>query len=69
MHKAEIEEDIEQLKHHIHSYDSKFLRAHNRLGKLKQDYELSKSNIFLIRYGLLKDMIKVVTNDNTLQPD
>ncbi|KAK3090312.1 hypothetical protein FSP39_010847 [Pinctada imbricata] len=69
MHKAEIEDDIEQLKHHLHMYDSKFLRAHNRLAKLKQDYQISKGSIFITRYGLLKGMIKVVTQDTSLKPD
>ncbi|XP_056019729.1 uncharacterized protein LOC125667933 isoform X2 [Ostrea edulis] len=69
MHKAEIAIENEELKHHIQCYDSKFLRAHNRLSKLKQEYAESKQYLPPKRYRLLKEMIETVVEDSKLKPD
>lgn len=69
MHKAEIADENEELKHHIQCYDSKFLRAHNRLSKLQQEYAASKQYLPPKRYRLLKEMIETVVEDSKLKPD
>ncbi|XP_062589480.1 uncharacterized protein LOC134251137 isoform X1 [Saccostrea cucullata] len=69
MHKAEIADENEELKHHIQCYDSKFLRAHNRLTKLRQEYVESKQYLPPKRYRLLKEMIETVVEDSKLRPD
>lgn len=69
MHKSEIAEENDELKHHIQCYDSKFLRAHNRLNKLRQEYSASKQYLPPKRYRLLKEMIETVVEDSKLKPD
>ena len=69
MHKAEIADENDELKHHIQCYDSKFLRAHNRLSKLQQEYAASKQYLPPKRYRLLKEMIETVVEDSKLKPD
>lgn len=69
MHKAEIEDDNRHKEHLISVYENKFLRAHNRLIKLKQEYLDCKEDLPPIRYKKLKEMIKVVTKDATLKPE
>lgn len=69
MHKSEIAEENDELKHHIQCYDSKFLRAHNRLNKLQQEYSASKQYLPPKRYRLLKEMIETVVEDSKLKPD
>lgn len=69
MHKAEIEDDNRHKEHMISVYENKFLRAHNRLIKLKQEYLACKEDLPPVRYKKLKDMIKVVTKDATLKPE
>ena len=66
MSKKEVCANIDKTKHDITSYDTKFLRVHNRLVKLKQDYEASKDYAFTTRYTVLKDLIKTVIKDKKL---
>ena len=66
MHKKEIEDDNNYKEHMISVYENKFLRAHNRLNKLKQEYLASKEDLPPIRYQKLKDMIKIVIKDDKL---
>ena len=66
MHKKEIEDDNHYKEHMISVYENKFLRAHNRLNKLKQEYLASKEDLPPIRYQKLKDMIKIVIKDDKL---
>lgn len=67
MHKKEIEEDNRYKEHMISVYENKFLRAHNRLNKLKQEYIASKEDLPPMRYQKLKEMIKTVTKDEKLK--
>ncbi|KAJ8319409.1 hypothetical protein KUTeg_004500 [Tegillarca granosa] len=69
MSKKEVSSDNKEKKQHIVKYDTKFLRLHNRLEKLKRDYQDSKEHSFVQRYNLMKDMIKTVIKDDCLKPD
>ena len=69
LHKAEIVKDIEEKKKKKDKLEKKFLRLHNRLEKLKRDYEESKRYIPTKRYILLKEMVKPVIRDEVLKPD
>ncbi|XP_052070856.1 uncharacterized protein LOC127709391 [Mytilus californianus] len=69
MHKKEIEEDNRSKEHMISVYENKFLRAHNRLTKLKQEFIASKEDLPPLRYKKLKEMIKTVTKDEKLKPE
>lgn len=69
LHKAEIVKDIEEKKKKKDRFERKFLRLHNRLEKLKRDYEESKRYIPTKRYMLLKDMIKPIIRDDALKPE
>ena len=69
LHKAEIVKDIEEKKKKKDKLEKKFLRLHNRLEKLKRDYEESKRYIPTKRYLLLKEMVKPVIRDEVLKPD
>ncbi|XP_069123399.1 uncharacterized protein [Argopecten irradians] len=66
MSKKEVATDNDQIVKEIVSFESRFLRAHNRLNKLRQDYENSKGLLFPKRYAAMKDMIKVVIQDKRL---
>ncbi|VDI35328.1 Hypothetical predicted protein [Mytilus galloprovincialis] len=69
MHKKEIEDDNKNKEHMISVYENKFLRAHNRLTKLKQEFIASKEDLLPVRYNKLKEMIKTVTKDEKLKPE
>ncbi|XP_041363059.1 uncharacterized protein LOC121378803 [Gigantopelta aegis] len=66
MSKQEIAQDNDVKEQQIEKFPAKFLRAYNRLDKLKRDYDQSKDVFFMRRYGLLKSMIKAITTDTTL---
>eukprot|EP00105_Crassostrea_gigas_P025919 XP_011446673.1 PREDICTED: uncharacterized protein LOC105341708 [Crassostrea gigas] len=68
MHKAEIADENEELKHYIQCYDHMFVRAHGRLSNLRQQYEESKQHRPHNRYPLLKEMVKAVIKDIRLLP-
>lgn len=68
MHKAEIADENEELKHYIQCYDHMFVRAHGRLSNLRQQYEESKQHRPHNRYPLLKEMVKAVIKDKRLLP-
>lgn len=69
LHKAELVKDIEEKKKKKEKLEKKFLRLHNRLEKLKRDYEESKRYIPTKRYMLLKEMIKPIIRDDVLKPE
>ena len=69
LHKAEIIKDIEDKQKRKDKLEKKFLRLHNRLEKLKRDYEESKRYIPTKRYMLLKEMIKPIIRDDVLKPE
>lgn len=69
MTKREVSSDNKEKKQHIIKYDTKFLRLHNRLEKLKREYQDSKEHSFVQRYNLMKEMIKTVIKDDSLKPD
>ncbi|OWF44626.1 uncharacterized protein LOC110458091 [Mizuhopecten yessoensis] len=64
--KKEVATDNDQICKEIVGFESRFLRIHNRLTKLRQDYENSKAMVFLNRYAAMKSMIKVVIQDKKL---
>ncbi|XP_060081406.1 uncharacterized protein LOC132560748 [Ylistrum balloti] len=66
MSKKEVATDNDQINKEIVGFESRFLRAHNRLTKLRQDYENSKEMMFPRRYAAMKNMIKVVIQDKKL---
>nr|XP_034317525.1 uncharacterized protein LOC105341738 [Crassostrea gigas] len=69
MHKAEIADQNEELKHYIQCYDHMFERAHKRLSNLRHEYEKSKQQRPHNRYPRLKEMVKAVIEDKKLMPD
>ena len=69
LHKDEIIKDIEEKRRKKDKLEKKFLRLHNRLEKLKRDYEESKRYIPTKRYTLLKEMIKPIIRDDVLKPE
>ncbi|XP_060589876.1 uncharacterized protein LOC132745059 [Ruditapes philippinarum] len=69
LHKAEIVKDIEEKKKRKDKAERRFLRLHNRLEKLKKDYEESKQHIPTKRYMMMKEMIKPLIRDDTLKID
>lgn len=69
MHKAEIADQNEELRHYIQCYDHMFERAHKRLSNLRQEYEKSKQQRSHNRYPRLKEMVKAVIEDKKLMPD
>ena len=66
MSKQEIAQDNDIKVQQIEKFPAKFLRAYNRLDKLKRDYDQSKDVFFVRRYGLMKQMVKAITTDPTL---
>ncbi|KAH3861125.1 uncharacterized protein LOC127865888 [Dreissena polymorpha] len=69
LHKAEIVKDLEEKKKKKDKMELKFLRLHNRLVKLKRDYEDSKQHLPAKRYGVMKEMIKPLIRDETIKVD
>lgn len=69
MHKAEIADENDELKHYIQCYDHMFERARRRLSNLRKEYEESKQYLLPKRYPLLKEMVKTVITDKKLMPD
>lgn len=69
MHKAEIADQNEELKHYTQCYDHMFERAHKRLSNLRHEYEKSKQQRPHNRYPRLKEMVKAVIEDKKLMPD
>lgn len=69
MHKAEISDENDELKHYLQCYDHMFVRAHRILSNLRQQYQESKQNLPQKRYLLLKEMVKTVIGDQKLMPD
>lgn len=69
LHKAEIVQDIDEKHKRKEKLALKYLRLHNRLVKLKRDYEESKQLIPTKRYMALKEMIKPVIRDDGLKLD
>lgn len=69
LHKAEIVQDIEDKKKRKEKAERRFLRLHNRLEKLKKDYEESKQYIPTKRYLIMKDIIKPLIRDDALKVD
>lgn len=69
MHKAEIDDENDELKHYIECYDHMFVRARRQLSNLRQEYEESKQYLPPKRYPLLKEMVKTVVGDKKLMPD
>ncbi|KAK3586692.1 hypothetical protein CHS0354_039162 [Potamilus streckersoni] len=69
LHKAELIQDVEQKKKIKDRYETKVLRLHNRLDKLKRDYAESKHLDFFRRYTALREMIKLVIRDEGLKPE
>ncbi|XP_045214366.2 uncharacterized protein LOC123564687 [Mercenaria mercenaria] len=67
LHKAEIVKDIEEKKKRKEKGERRFLRLHNRLEKLKKDYEDSKQHIPTKRYMVMKEMIKPLIRDEMLK--
>lgn len=66
LHKAEIRKDIEEKEKRKEKIERKFLRLHNRLEKLKREYEESKHYVPTKRYLIMKEMIKPIIRDETL---
>ncbi|KAL3877918.1 hypothetical protein ACJMK2_035559 [Sinanodonta woodiana] len=69
LHKAELYQDVEKKKKIKDRYETKALRLHNRLEKLKRDYAESKHLDFIRRYSALREMIKPVIRDDGLKPE
>lgn len=69
LHKAELKKDIEEKEQRKEKLELRFLRLHNRLEKLKADYEHSKEYIPTKRYLVMKEMIKPLIRDETLKVD
>jgi len=67
LHKAEIVKDIEEKEKKKDKLERKFLRLHNRLTKLRRDYEEAKQHIPTTRYMDMKEMIKPLIRDETLK--
>lgn len=69
LHKAELIKDIEEKEKKKDKLEVKFLRLHNRLEKLKRDYEESKQHAPTKRYLEMKEMIKPLIRDDVLKVD